>query len=329
MRGRMMKALSLRAVAGIALALLPITLGCGKPKQPRVLVAVNQYVEHPNLDAVFDGFKVELDAWGEKHGTQVQYDHQVAGANPSAAQQIVRQQVAKNPRLILALATPSAQAAARATNSIPIVFGAITDPVSAGLVKSPERPDGNVTGTSDIGPYDRQFELIRKLTPKGERVGIIRNPGEVNSVASMKIIDPAIRKWGFRKVEVAVSSTSEVVAAARSLVGRCDVFYIPADNTVLSSLPAVANVANARKIPLFVGDEGSLKLGGAVTIGIDYYQLGRATGAIACKILDGAKPGSIPVVAGKGTQLMINPKAVALQGIKIPPDILKVAKVVR
>lgn len=315
-------------VKATALALAGNTLGCKQPENHRVLIAVNQYVEHPNLEAVFDGFKASVDEWAKSHGVQVEYDRQNANGDPSTAFQIARQQLAKNPRVILALATPSAQAAVRSTSSVPIVFGAITDPVGAGLVKSLDAPGGNVTGTSDIGPYDRQFELIRKLLPGAKRVGVIRNPGEANSVASMKIIDAAIAKSNFQKVEVSVANTSEVLAAARSLAGRCDLFYMPADNTVLSALPAVASVANTRKIPLFVGDEGSVKLGAAATIGIDYNQLGRATGDMAVKILDGGSPSSIPVARGQADRLIVNPRAAAQQGLHFPEELLRNAKVI-
>jgi putative ABC transport system substrate-binding protein len=322
--------LTVKRIVGLSIALLLLSniFACRAKKNSGVIIAVNQYVEHPNLEAVYNGFKVVVDDWSKRHGTQVEYDRQVAGGDSSTALQIARQQLAKNPRVILALATPSAQAEARTTSSVPIVFGAITDPVQAGLVKSLDAPGGNITGTSDIGPYDQQFELIRKLLPASKLVGVIRNPGEANSVASMKIIDAAVQKWGYQKVEVSVANTSEVLAAARSLVGRCDLFYMPADNTVLSALPAIASVADSRKIPLFVGDEGSVKLGAAATIGIDYYELGKATGEIAVKILDGANPSSIPVAVGKAGRLIVNPKAAAQQGLQFPEDLMKTAKVV-
>jgi len=319
---------SLWNTVGLVGACLLFTLGCPASHPRGFVIAVNQYIEHPNLEAIFDGFKSRVSEWATARGITISYDRKIAGGDPSVAIQVARQQVSAQPRLILALATPSAQAAVRATSTIPIVFGAITDPVSAGLVKSLQVPGGNVTGTSDIGPYEQQFQLIKKLLPKAQVVGIIRNPGEANSLASMRLIDPALERVGLTKIEASVANTSEVLAAARSLVGRCDLFYMPADNTVLSALSAVASIANSRKVPLFVGDEGSVKLGGAATIGIDYYQLGRVTGEIAVKILDGSPPSSIPVGFGSANRIVINLKAAAQQGVVFPPDVLKSAKVI-
>jgi putative ABC transport system substrate-binding protein len=299
-------------------------------KEPKnIKIAVNLYVYHPNIAAVYEGFKEVVDKWALGKNTTVQYDLQNATGDISIATQIARKQAAEKPNLILVVGTPSVQATKRATSDIPIIFGAMTDPVSAGIVKSMEVPGGNCTGTSDIGPYDQQLELIRNLFPNAKAVGIIRNPGEANSVASMKIIDNLLVKWKFLKVEAPVANTSEVLPAAQSLVGRCDIFYMPADNTVLSALAAVVNVARANKIPLFVGDEGSVKMGAVATIGIDYLQLGRATGEIAIKVLEGASPGSIPVVFGTATRLIINLEAARQQGVNFPQSLLEKAKVIK
>lgn len=298
-----------------------------KPKD--IKIAVNLYVYHPNIVAIYEGFKEVVDKWALGKNTTVQYDLQNAMGDISIATQIARKQVAEKPNLILVVGTPSVQATRRATADIPIIFGAMTDPVSAGIVKSMEAPRGNCTGTSDIGPYDQQLELIRNLFPNAKAIGVIRNPGEANSVASMKIIDNLLVKWKFLKVEAPVANTSEVLPAAQSLVGRCDIFYIPADNTVLSALAAVVNVARANKIPLFVGDEGSVKMGAVATIGIDYLQLGRATGEIAIKVLEGTSPGSIPVAFGTATRLIINLEAARQQGVNFPQSLLEKAKVIK
>jgi len=298
-----------------------------KPKP--IKIGVQLYVHHPNIDAVYAGFKEVVDKWAAGKNTTVQYDLQNATGDISIATQIARKQVADKPNLILVVGTPSVQATKRATSEIPIIFGAMTDPVSAGMVKSMEAPGGNATGTSDIGPYDEQLGLIRNLFPDAKAIGVIRNPGEANSVASMKIIDNSLVKWKFLKVEAPVANTSEVLPAAQSLVGRCDIFYMPADNTVLSALDAVVNVARANKIPLFVGDEGSVEKGAVATIGIDYLQLGRSTGEIAVKVLEGTPPGSIPVAFGTATRLVVNLEAARQQGVDFPPALLEKAKVIK
>ena len=149
-------------------------------KEPKnIKIAVNLYVYHPNIAAIYEGFKEVVDKWALGKNTTVQYDLQNATGDISIATQIARKQAAEKPNLILVVGTPSVQATRRATSDIPIIFGAMTDPVSAGIVKSMDAPGGNCTGTSDIGPYDQQLELIRNLFPNAKAVGIIRNPGEI------------------------------------------------------------------------------------------------------------------------------------------------------
>ena len=321
-----------RIVVKFLLTLVLLCLACFlqscRKKQNDIEIAVNQYVHHPNLEATYKGFCEVVDKWALNKNLKVNYKLQIANGDPSISTQIARQQVATNPQLILALATPSAQATIKATSTIPVVFGAITDPVAAGLVKSFENPGENATGSSDQWPYEKQFDLIRKLCPEAHTIGFVLNPGEVNTQASMKMIDVALKKYGFEKVEASVANTSEILAAAQSLIGRCDVLYAPADNTVLSGLDAFVRVAQTNKIPLFVGDEGSVSKGGVATYGINYLELGRATGEIAIKILEGTPPSQIPVVKGSGTQLIVNVNAATKQGLKIPNEILKNAKVV-
>ena len=316
------------SVLALVLAVVGGTQGaCHRGNPDRTIkIAVNQFVVHPNLDAVLSGFKTVVEPWAAGRDLRLAMDVKVANADFSIASQIAKQQAAEEPALILALATPSAQAALRASKNIPVVFGAITDPVGAGLVKSLANPGGLATGTSDIGPYSKQFELIRRLLPTAATVGIIRNPGEANSVASMTLIDRALEQAGFRKVEVAVASPSDVRLAASSLVGKCDLLYTPADNTVLSALDAVVGIARAEKLPLFVGDEGSVKLGGVATIGIDYFELGKDTGRVAIRILEGAKPGEIPVVFGKADVVFVNSRAAEQQGLKLPVEVLAIAR---
>jgi len=294
-----------------------------------IRISINQFVFHPNLEATYKGFKDVVDQWALKKRMTVEYRLQNANGDISLAMQIARQQAAEKPSLILALATPSAQATQKATGNIPIIFGAITDPVAAGLVKSYENPGGNISGSSDQWPYQEQFELIKQLRPRAKTVGILLNPGESNTISSLKLIDAALEKTGLAKIEAPVTNTAEIYQAASSLVGRCDVFYAPADNTVLSGLDAFVKVAEISKIPLFVGDEGSISKGGCATYGMDYYELGKATGEIAIKVLEGVPVGTIPVATGKGSRLIINLDAAKRQGLEIPQELVKGAKLVR
>ncbi len=316
----------------VALALLSASCNNSEPKTTpsanRVVIAVNQYIHHPNLEAVLDGFKAVMSEAAGPEGWEVDYRLQVANGDVSTAGHIAAQQAAGRPALILALATPSAQASVKSTKSIPVVFGAITDPVAAGLVASMERPGGNATGSSDRWPTEKQVALIRTLMPEARSVGIPFNPGEANSVASMQLLRPAFAASGLQLREVAVSNTSELIPAIRSVIDRCDLLFAPADNTVLAGLDAVIKLARARQIPLFVGDEGSVRKGGVATYGIDYRALGEETGKIALRILQGESPGNIPVAVSAGARLVLNPAEAARQGLRFPDELIAAATLV-
>jgi len=303
----------------LVLATLVLTLfSCTEKKD--ILITVNQYVYHPNLEKTYKGVQDVVNEWATENKKTVKYDFQVANGEVPLATQIAQQQVFKKPNVILALGTPSAQASKQATNKIPIIFGAVTDPVKAGLVNSLEVPGGNVTGSSDQWPYEEQFKFFRSVLPDAKRIGIVLNPGESNTEASMKIIRYVAEKYGFEIVEAPVASTSEIFSAAKSLVGRCDIFFAPADNTVLSGLGAFVQVARTNRIPLFVGDEGSVEKGGIATLGIDYYELGRETGKLVVEVLNGKDISKLPVVVGSSGKLVVNKEAMEFFNITIPKE---------
>jgi len=305
---------------------LLFVFGCSE-KNNEIFITVNQYVHHPNLEKTYKGVTEVVNEWAKENGKTIKYDFQVANGDVSLASQIAKQQALKEPVIMLALATPSAQACQNVTNTIPIVFGAITDPVKAGLVTSLEHPGGNITGTSDQWPYDKQFVFLRKIFPNAKKIGVILNPGESNTEASMKIIKEVVKKYNFKIVEAPVSSTAEIFSAANSLVGKCDVFFAPADNTVLSGLEAFVKVSRTNNIPLFVGDEGSVEKGGIATFGIDYYVLGKETGKLIVKVLEGNNISDIPVVLGSSGKLIINKEAMEYFKINIPTEYLEKAEI--
>lgn len=301
----------------ITLSIL-IFLSCQEKKD--ILITVNQYVYHPNLEKTYNGIQDVVNDWASSNGKTIKYDFQVANGDVSIATQIAQQQVLKNPNLILALATPSAQASQKATKTIPIIFGSVTDPVKAGLVKSIEEPGANITGSSDQWPYEEQFKFLRATLPNAKKIGIILNPGESNTEASMKIIRSIIGKYNFEIVEAPVASTTEIFSAANSLVGKCDIFFAPADNTVLSGLEAFVKVSRTNNIPLFVGDEGSVEKGGIAAFGIDYFELGKETGRLVIDVLEGKDVSKIPVQIGSSGKLIVNKEALEFFKINIPQE---------
>ncbi|MDI3280625.1 MAG: ABC transporter substrate-binding protein, partial [Bacillota bacterium] len=284
---------------------------------------VMQIVEHPALDAARQGFIDALAEKGYVAGKNVTYDLQNAQGDMSIAQTIARKFVDDKVDLILAIATPTAQAAANATRSIPILITAVTDPVAAGLVKSLEKPGTNVTGTSDMNPVKEQLALVKEVAPQARRVGIVYNAGETNSVVQVEMARKAARELGLTVVEVTVTGSSGVYQAAQSLVGRVDAFYVPTDNTVVSALESVLKVAETHKLPVIAGESESVKRGALATFGIDYYRLGRQTGEMAIQVLQGKDPAQMPIQFQKDLELTVNLKAAAAMGVKIPEAMLK------
>ncbi|HJV46437.1 MAG TPA: ABC transporter substrate-binding protein [Bacillota bacterium] len=285
-------------------------------------IGISQIVEHPALDAAKKGFIDYLNEHGLKDGEQVKYDAQSAQGDMNNATSIAQKFVSDKEDLILAIATPTAQAAAKATKDIPIVITAVTDPVSAKIVSSMDKPGGNITGTSDMNPIKEQLSLVKELKPEAKKLGVLYNSGEANSVVQVEQAKKLAPDLGLELVERAVTNSSEVKQAAESLSG-IDAIYVPTDNTIVSALDTVLAVAQKQKLPVIAGEGESVKKGALITYGIDYYQLGRQTGEMAEKILKGeAKPGDMPIQTQKNLKLIVNTKAAEQFGITLPKTLL-------
>ena len=198
--------------------------------------------------------------------------------------------------LILAIATPAAQAVAGATDEIPIVGTAITDFASAGLVQSNDKPGKNVTGSSDLTPVADQFDLLVKLLPQAKTVGVLYCTAESNSDVQVKLADQAAANHGLKLVRYSVSSSNEIQQVVESMVGKVDVVYTPTDNTIAAGMTTVTMIANDNKLPTICGEEGMVDNGGLATYGINYEELGKLAGQMAVKILKGeSKPADMAI----------------------------------
>ncbi len=318
----------------LALGLIGIflfLLGCG-PKKPaeeaaagKVKLGIIQIVEHPALDAARKGFLDYLKENGYEEGKNLIVDYGNAQGDQTMLQTIARKLVSEKCDLILAIATPSAQAAAAATSEIPILITAVTDPVAAKLVKSAQHPGTNVTGTTDMNPIKEQVALVKKVAPTAKKLGVVYNAGEVNSQVQVAKVKEVAPEFGFEVVEATVSNSSEVLQATQSLVGRVQAIYLPTDNTVASAVESVVKVAEDHDLPVIAGEEGMVNRGALITLGIDYYKLGRQTGAMALRVLKGAKPAEMPIESQKDLSLVINLKAAKKMNVEIPQDLLKEA----
>jgi putative ABC transport system substrate-binding protein len=291
-------------------------------------VAVTAIVEHPALDAVRDGVKAELKAAGYEEGKNLKFSYQSAQGNVGTAAQIARKYVGDAPDVIVAIATPSAQAVVAATKSIPVVYSAITDPVAAKLVKNWDATGTNVTGVSDLSPLEKHIGLIKQVVPNAKRIGVIYSPGEANSVAIVASLKKAAADAGMTVVEAAAARTVDVPTAAQSLVGKADVIYTPTDNNVVSAFEGIVKVAQQAKLPVVAADTATVERGAVAALGLNYSDIGRQTGKIVVRILKGEKPGTIASQTSTNFELVVNPGAAKLQGVTLSESLLKSAKVV-
>ena len=295
-------------------------------------ISVNQFVEHPALDAVLQG----MQDYFTEHDIQVTYTIHNAQANMGTATQIARQMIGEQADLLVAIATPSAQACAQAVNKAPqnmkrpLLFTAVTDPVAAGLVKDLRHPGGYITGVSDLLPIEEHLQMVLTFKPGIRRLGVLFNAGEVNSKSVIATMQRLSGKMGITIVEATASKTADVYQAAKSLVGRVDAIFIPTDNTIVSALESVIKVGTQHKLPVFAADVDSVKRGAVAAMGFDYYRHGVQTGAMARKILEGKSPADTPVEFQQDLQLYINAKFADLMG-SVPPQSLldKATKVYR
>lgn len=309
----------LRRMSRLVVTLL-FCLGTALPAAAQnVTISFNQIVEHPALDALRKGVQDEVEAQGYKPTWHVH----IAQGNISTANLIAKQILGEKPNLVVSIATPTSQACAQAIKNIPIVFAAVSDPVGAGLVASLEKPGGNLTGTSDMSPVDRQLELIREFLPKLKRLGVIYNSGEANSAAIVKVLREECKKRGITLEEAAVANSAGVAQAAKSLVGRAEAVYIPTDNTVVSVFEAVVKVGYDSKLPVFAADVDSVGRGAVAALAVDYYRMGRQTGEMAVRVLKGAPTATMPVETLKEFQIHLNPGSAKKMGLEISPAQLK------
>lgn len=299
--------------------------GCGK-KDEVFYIGVNQLVEHAALDASYQGFVDALKDAGYVDGENIKIDYQNAQGEQANANTIATKLVNDNNDLILAIATPSAQAMANATKDIPILVTAVTDPFEAGLVASNDAPGGNVSGTSDLTPVKEQIELLKRLIPDVSKIAILYTSSEQNSKFQAEMAINEATALGIETVEATISNSNEIQQVVESLIGKVDAIYAPTDNTIAKAMPTVAMVANANSLPVICGEANMVESGGLATYGIDYYELGKLTGKQAVKIIEGkANISEMPIeyLAAESCELTINEEVAKQLGITIPEDLIK------
>ena len=295
-----------------------------KPKQKTVKIGIAKIVQHPALDAVEQGIKDAV----EKAGIKAKYDCQNANGDVNTANQIAAQYKDEKVNVAVGIATPVAIALANTLKNIPVVFGTVTDPLGAGLVKTLEHGEGNVTGMSDELPSKEQIKLFKEIAGI-KTLGYIYTSNEDNSLSSLELVKAGCAEAGLELVTQAITTSAEVKQAAEAIVDRCDGVYLTTDNTVFSALPSLVSVFNKAKKPIFSGDvTGAMEGGCFMASGFNYYKAGMATGEIVVQILNGKKPSEIPVrfmTKPEDSDLLFDLDAANACGITIPENYLKQA----
>ncbi len=281
-------------------------------------IGISQFITHQSLDATRDGFVDELAKQGYVEGKNIEIDLQNAQGEQRNLKTI-SQQLAESSDVVLAIATPSAQSLANTTQTTPVIFSAVTDPVSAKLVESREHPGGNVTGTSDQSSdaISTQINLIKKVLPKAKTIGILYTQSEPNSVVQKDEAKRLLEEKGFTVVEKTILDSNNVKAAAESLMAEVDMVFVPTDNIISSTMETVKQVSIKHKVPVFGGSTEMVAVGGLYNYGTNYEELGRQTARMLVRVLKGEKPENIAVELPEKLELHTNQEMADALGIDI------------
>jgi|SRR3712207_751285 len=293
---------------------LGVSITCIAEKE--IQIGITQIVEHPSLDAARKGLEKVLQ---KNLGEKVEIEYQSAQGDFGTAQLIAKSYVNSKKDVIVAISTPSAQAALNATKQIPIVYTAVTDPKAAGLSGK------NITGTTDMSPLEEQLNLLKYLLPKAKKIGFLYNPSEQNSISLLRQFTTLAKERQLQVIEKGVNTVNDMNLALNSLLRQVDVLYIPTDNLVTSSETLLIQQANRKSIPVIASVESSVKKGALATVSIDYEKLGYQTGERILEILKGKSPNQIKVEGLRQTTLVINERIAKKYGIFVKQEVLKEA----
>ena len=316
----------------LASALMLMVLSCGNSGSEskssgnagtgskKYRIGITQIVSHPALDSAREGFKAAF----KEAGIDAEFDEKNANGETTNSNLIANNFVSSKEDLIFAIATNAAQSASQATNDIPVVFAAITDPQSAGILKN------NVTGVSDRMDVKQQLELLKKIAPNTKNVGVIYNSSEQNSKIQVEDLKKAAKELGLNIVEKSVVQANEIPQAVDNLVREADAIYLPTDNLVASVVSLITEKATAAKKIVFGAEAAHVKGGALITQGVSYYEIGKEAGKMAIEILkNGKKPSEIKFKTMPLSEIEVNEKTLAALGISLPEDVKSKAKMIQ
>ncbi|MCQ8268214.1 ABC transporter substrate-binding protein [Streptococcus suis] len=291
----------------------------------KVKIGVLQFVTHDSLDEIYKGIKAGLEEGGYTTTENLSIDFMNAEGDQSQVQTMSKKLVDNGNELLIGIATPAAQGLANATTELPIIMGAVTDPVGANLVTDLKNPGGNITGVSDQTPVADTVSLIKEITPDAKTIGVLYSSNEDNSKIQVAEFKAAAEEAGYTVLEYAVASSNELASTVEVASSKVDALFTPVDNTVASAFSTVVSVANKSKTPIFTSVEDMVEGGGIASVTLSQYDLGVATGKMAAKILDGANPADTPVqIFNEGT-IVVNQKVAKELGITLSDDVINQA----
>lgn len=293
--------LILTVVALWSLAFLPHTF---VQAQEKIKIGVLQYVDHEALNAVLEGFQETLN--NSAYKDRIEWDINNAAADQSALQSM-SEKLARDNDILFAIATPAAQALATVEQEKPIFIAAVTDPVEAGLVKSLEKPESNITGTSDMAPIEKQVALLTSNFPDAKTIGIIYNSSEVNSLIQVEAAQKILEDAGLTVETATVTSTNDIAQQMTALIDKVDAMFLVTDNTIDSAISLVGDIAKKAKIPLVGSSDSVIKKNGLMTLSNAYKDYGIQTAKMVIDMLDNdLKVANMPVQLGENFEVVTN-----------------------
>ena len=307
----------------LAICLFSLMTPCGTALADTVRIGIAQYADHPSLDNCREGFLEGLAMGGYIQGQNLEVDYQNAQGDIGLAAIIANAFVSSGMNLVCAIATPMAViAVTTADGRIPVIYTAVSAPVASELAYADRPFDGNATGTSDQLPVRDQLALIRALQPQAKTIGLLYTIGEINSQVQASLYREAAADYGFEIVESTITTAADIPLALPKLISQVDCISMLTDNTVVQHLDLVLDQTDAAGLPVYGSEIEQVKNGCVAAVGIDYLELGRKTGLIAVRVLQGESADSIPFEVLSEFDLFYNQEVLTRMSLSVPEELL-------
>lgn len=294
------------------------------------VVATVTYGRSPNFEDAYRGFLSEMEAIGLGDGTGARIVLRDAQFDIGALGTIVAAVAAERPDVVVPFTTPALQAVSRKVKDLPVVFSLVASGVEAGVGRSETDHLPNVTGAQIEGDWPRMIELVKAAMPGARRVGTVFAPGEANSVFNKESWRKALAAAGIELVAVGADRPTELAEAAEGLVTKgIDAVVQISDNSSSMGFATIVRAADRAGIAVFSFTPGSMRAGAAFAVARDFEDVGRVSARLVKRVLAGEAVAGIPFTDTERTVIYANPERLERFGIRVPPEILGQATVVR